>query len=76
MLGGVPFAFVKGESIHTENSYKHSVPDLVELAWAGGFSAERVWTDERQYFSVAYLALQHSASGVGASAEPRRPVVA
>jgi L-histidine Nalpha-methyltransferase len=64
-VGGVPSVFVKGESIHTENSYKYSLLDLVELAWAGGFAAERIWTDERQYFSVAYFALPHSGkSGV------------
>ena len=54
-VGGVPFLFAAGESIHTENSYKYSLPALTDLAKAGGFAAERVWTDERQYFSVAYL---------------------
>jgi dimethylhistidine N-methyltransferase len=59
-VGGVSFFFVAGESIHTENSYKYSLPVLTDLAEAGGFTAERVWTDERQYFSVAYLARRHS----------------
>jgi L-histidine Nalpha-methyltransferase len=59
-VGGVPFVFVKGESIHTENSYKYSLPDLVELARAGGFAAERVWADEQQYFGVGYFTLRHS----------------
>ncbi len=54
-VGGVPFFFAAGESIHTENSYKYSLPALTDLAEAGGFAVERVWTDERQYFSVAYL---------------------
>ena len=59
-VGGVPFLFAAGESIHTENSYKYSLSDLTALAGASGFAAERVWTDERQYFSVAYLTLRHS----------------
>jgi L-histidine Nalpha-methyltransferase len=58
-VGNVPFFFAKGESIHTENSYKYSLPVLNELAEVGGFTVERVWTDERQYFSVAYLGLRH-----------------
>ena len=58
-VGGVPFFFAAGESIHTENSHKYSLPALTDLAQAGGFSAERVWTDERQYFSVAYLTVRH-----------------
>jgi dimethylhistidine N-methyltransferase len=59
-VGSMPFSFAAGESIHTENSYKYSLPALAELAWAGGFAVKRVWTDERQYFSVAYLAVRHS----------------
>ena len=61
-VGGVPFVFATGESIHTENSCKYSLPALADLAGAGGFALERVWTDERQYFSVAYLTLRHSGS--------------
>jgi L-histidine Nalpha-methyltransferase len=59
-VGNVPFFFAAGESIHTENSYKYSLPALVDLAKAGGFAVERVWTDERQYFSVAYLRPRNS----------------
>ena len=59
-VGGVPFFFAAGESIHTENSYKYSLAALTDLAGAGGFAAERVWTDARQYFSVAYLTVGHT----------------
>jgi uncharacterized SAM-dependent methyltransferase len=75
-VGGMPFFFAKCESIHTENSYKYSLPALTDLAEAGGFVPDRVWTDERQYFSVAYLTLRHSKKNglhlgrVGASAMP------
>ena len=58
----MPFFFAAGESIHTENSHKYSLPALTDLAEAGGFAVERVWTDERQYFSVAYLTQRHSGN--------------
>ena len=56
-VGGMRFFFADGESIHTENSYKFGLRTMAELAEAGGFAVERVWTDERQYFSVFYLTL-------------------
>jgi L-histidine Nalpha-methyltransferase len=59
-VGGVPFFFAEGESVHTENSYKYSFAALADLGRASGFAVERVWTDERQYFSVAYLTVRHS----------------
>jgi L-histidine Nalpha-methyltransferase len=58
-VGGMRFFFAEGESIHTENSYKFGLRTMAELAEAGGFAVERVWTDERQYFSVFYLTLKH-----------------
>jgi dimethylhistidine N-methyltransferase len=58
-VGGMRFFFAEGESIHTENSYKYSVRNMAELAEAGGFAVERVWTDERQYFGVFYLTVSH-----------------
>jgi dimethylhistidine N-methyltransferase len=61
-VGGVPFVFTAGESIHTENSYKYSLPVLNDLAEAAGFAVERVWTDERKYFSVFYLNSRHSGN--------------
>ena len=68
--------FAKGESIHTENSYKYSLPALTDLAAAGGFAVERIWTDARRYFSVAYLTFEHSGKdGVlpGADVSYSRP---
>ncbi len=48
------FSFDKGESIHTENSYKYSLDEFQELVseWYG---VEQVWTDEHHYFSLQYL---------------------
>lgn len=45
----------KGESIWTESSYKYEIDGFVQLAAAAGFSVEKVWTDERKWFSVQYL---------------------
>lgn len=65
-VGDVPFFFAAGESIHTENSHKYSFPALAALAEAGGFSVDRVWTDARHYFGVAYLTPWRSRRGVNA----------
>lgn len=54
-VGDAEFFFAAGESIHTENSHKYSLQELCELAEAGGFKAERIWTDDAQFFSVVYL---------------------
>lgn len=56
-LGDETIHFAAGESIHTENSYKYSLQKLQELAKAGGFETQRVWTDASSYFSVIYLSV-------------------
>ncbi len=45
-----------GETIHTENSYKHTVADLTAMADAAGWRSERVWTDGDDLFSIHLLA--------------------
>ncbi|MFA5958749.1 L-histidine N(alpha)-methyltransferase [Hyphomicrobium sp.] len=50
------FHFRKGESIHTENSYKYKVAEFRDLATRAGWQAERVWTDANNLFSVHELA--------------------
>jgi dimethylhistidine N-methyltransferase len=47
--------FERGESIHTENSYKFDVASFQSLAEEAGFRAERVWSDPRGLFSLHYL---------------------
>jgi len=54
-LGGRVISFRKGETIHTENSYKYSVEGVRALAAAGGFETAHVWTDPRDLFGVFYL---------------------
>lgn len=53
-IAGEQFMLKKGESIHTENSYKYSLETFKALVnnW---FSIEKVWTDENNYFSLQYL---------------------
>lgn len=53
-ISGEDFRFEKGETIHTENSYKYSPADFKQLA-ADWFSVERVWMDEDRFFSLQYL---------------------
>lgn len=53
-VGGEQVTFDKGESIHTENSYKYSLEEFEEMV-AGLYSVKKVWTDNQDYFSVQYL---------------------
>jgi dimethylhistidine N-methyltransferase len=54
-LGNLSITFTKGESIWTESSYKFNLDDFALMATGAGFQVERVWTDERQWFSIQYL---------------------
>lgn len=54
-LCGLDLPFEIGESIHTENSYKYSLPHFERLARGAGLKVEQVWTDARQMFSIQYL---------------------
>jgi dimethylhistidine N-methyltransferase len=49
--------FDRGESIWTEASYKYSPPEFAALAAAAGWRVEKVWTDDRELFSVQYLSV-------------------
>ncbi len=60
-VGDAEFFFAVGESVRTEYSYKYRLRDLRDLAGAAGFATERVWTDERGYFSVSYFTVQRDA---------------
>ena len=44
--------FKRGESIHTENSYKYRPGDAEALLTKAGFRPETTWTDERGWFAV------------------------
>jgi L-histidine Nalpha-methyltransferase len=47
--------FTRGETIHTENSYKFTAAKVSALVERAGFSMTHTWTDEREWFGV-YLA--------------------
>jgi dimethylhistidine N-methyltransferase len=53
---GEAIDFRTGETIHTENSYKYTVPSFSALARGSGWSPVSVWTDANGYFSVHALA--------------------
>jgi dimethylhistidine N-methyltransferase len=59
---GQRFSFLRGETIHTENSHKYTIEGFRTLAHAAGWSPERVWTDADDLFSVHELS---SAPGDG-----------
>ena len=54
-LSGHTFRFAEGETIHTENSYKYTIPGLQQLAGKAGFVPMRAWTDPKQLFALHYL---------------------
>jgi dimethylhistidine N-methyltransferase len=50
---GKTFALRRGESIHTENSYKYSISQIAALAENCGFTVEKNFTDEKRWFDLA-----------------------
>ena len=54
-IDGHEFEFLKDESIHTESSYKYTIPEFQHLARKAGFIAQKVWTDSKGLFSVHYF---------------------
>jgi len=53
-IDGEDIYFEKGESIHTENSYKYSIKEFETLV-SDWYAVEKVWTDDKDYFSLQYL---------------------
>lgn len=54
-LLGHRFELRRGETIHTENSHKYTIPQFQALAASAGWLPCRVWTDDKQLFSVHEL---------------------
>ncbi|MEJ0095735.1 MAG: L-histidine N(alpha)-methyltransferase [Methylocella sp.] len=54
-IAGLHFDFAAGESIHTENSYKYSIPQFQDLAACAGWLPRQVWTDPDDLFSLHEL---------------------
>jgi uncharacterized SAM-dependent methyltransferase len=51
----VTLDFRKSETIHTENSYKFTLPMIKAIAENGGFAIERTWSDPKHWFTVHLL---------------------
>ncbi len=54
-VAGKCIDFRRGESIHTENSYKYSVELFRSHARSAGWTPVAFWLDEKKYFSVHAL---------------------
>ena len=54
-IAGRAFDFAAGETIHTESSYKYTVPRFRRIAEAAGWRADRLWTDPDRLFSLHHL---------------------
>jgi uncharacterized SAM-dependent methyltransferase len=49
---GIEVSLKRGETIHTENSYKFNPKQLEQLMDRGGFRIQERWMDEKKWFSV------------------------
>jgi dimethylhistidine N-methyltransferase len=54
-VAGHDFRFSEGEKIHTENSHKYTVEEVLEMAVGAGFSEAKTWLDKGGLFGVFYL---------------------
>ncbi|MEO8926081.1 MAG: ergothioneine biosynthesis protein EgtB [Caulobacteraceae bacterium] len=52
---GRAFSFVRGETIHTENSYKYTEEGFADLAQRAGWRVARRWTSSAPAFAVFLL---------------------
>ena len=59
-VAGESIGFTAGETIHTENSYKHDLGAFRALAQEAGWETAHVWTDPDKLFAV------HALRGSGA----------
>lgn len=57
-LGGQAIHFTRGETIHTENSYKYAPEHFAALAEAAGWHCAELWTDAARLFSLHLLELR------------------
>ena len=51
-LGGKTIMFREGETIHTENSYKHTPEKLAAIARRAGWALHRTWQDPGGLFGI------------------------
>jgi dimethylhistidine N-methyltransferase len=53
-LGGVKRRFARGETIHTENSYKYTAPEFERLLAGSGFASVRQWSSPDEGYFVFF----------------------
>ena len=46
--------FLKGERIHTENSYKYAPDNFVQLVQQSGLRVTQTWSDARNEFMLCH----------------------
>lgn len=66
-VAGAPLRFAAGDRIHTENSYKYDVKEVLALA-APAWTPLHVWCDRANFFSVFLFAGRDTPPGGGAGA--------
>ena len=54
-LGRDVILFRKGETIHTENSYKYGQNQFKALSARAGYKSLMAWTDPNAYFGIFFL---------------------
>ena len=54
-VAGTTIVLRKGESLHTENSYKYRIESLQWMARQAGFELEKSWVDDNGYFALVML---------------------
>jgi dimethylhistidine N-methyltransferase len=54
-VAGQMIHFARGETIHTENSYKYAPEHFAAIAEASGWHSAELWTDPRRLFSLHLL---------------------
>lgn len=54
-IAGHAFRFARGETIHTESSYKYAAADFSAMAGQAGWTSRALWTDARGWFAAALL---------------------
>ncbi len=52
---GMVLQIKQDELIHTENSYKYTIPKIKEIFSMSGFRIKDMWFDEKQYFCLVLL---------------------
>ncbi|HEX7945353.1 MAG TPA: L-histidine N(alpha)-methyltransferase, partial [Phenylobacterium sp.] len=54
-VAGREFHFATGETLHTENSHKFTLPAFTELAASAGWTVEQEWSSAGPAFGMVLL---------------------